>query len=617
MAVASFVNYAYDLYGVEIKCSSVPDVASNSSLVTVEVVLHHPVINIGRRNDNEIGIAGDVVNYSTGKIENRASTDAVVGSYSRTIQHDADGTKQIEVYATFDYNLESTRVDAKIRTVTVRGTFDLGTIGRSSVIISQTTEIVADGSNEWFIEVQPSSDAFWHKARLSIGRLTDITEPFQTRITGTALIDWLYEMTDRKVGTMSVSIQTYTDESCTTEVGDPAATTFRVKLPADAAPTIVSGWARDSFIASSGAALGLQGLSRLNVMFYSGYVATKYGASLSGYRIELEGKSYTGPNDDVEVSIYTDAIKGSGTVSFKIYAIDSRGVETSETRSVTVYQYAKPTLKDISAYRCDSKGKPDADGEYLYFKATAVYSECGGNNKITLKAYFRQAGANYEPNSLLLTSGEGKVTPYTVSTKISYSVWFAATDTVGNTARFETTISSMEAAFHIKDGGGAAAFGKFAEYDDALEVKWRIIDKTNTEVIGARLTGYNNSGITSNVGSNQSAVVLVCDARNESVLPGLYIVNASCTWESAGTGGARMAYIEKYSSGGWAAAGCTVQNFVQEGDGITQVLTALVLLKQNEIIRVRGVHYDTDSLMVQIKYQVARIGALPLEEQEG
>lgn len=78
-----------------------------------------------------------------------------------------------------------------------------------------------------------------------------------------------------------------------------------------------------------------------------------------------------------------------------------------------------------------------------------------------------------------------------------------------------------------------------------------------------------------------------------------------------------MAYIEKYSSGGWAAAGCTVQNFVQEGDGITQVLTALVLLKQNEIIRVRGVHYDTVSLMVQIKYQVARIGALPLEEQEG
>lgn len=75
-----------------------------------------------------------------------------------------------------------------------------------------------------------------------------------------------------------------------------------------------------------------------------------------------------------------------------------------------------------------------------------------------------------------------------------------------------------------------------------------------------------------------------------------------------------MAYIEKYSSGEWASAGCTVQNFVQEGDGITQVLTALVLLKQNEIIRVRGVHYDTDSLMVQIKYQVARIGALPLEE---
>ena len=153
-----------------------------------------------------------------------------------TIQHDSDGSKTIDVYANFPYNLKRSSDGVRINTVTASGKFVLDIIGRSSAIIDQTFEVEADDKSQWFLKVARSANVFWHKATLKIGSFEKTTDAFETEIRGTAQKKWLEQMTDSKTGTMNVSVQTYTDVSCTEAIGDPVTTAFTVKAPQSAAP---------------------------------------------------------------------------------------------------------------------------------------------------------------------------------------------------------------------------------------------------------------------------------------------------------------------------------------------------------------------------------------------
>lgn len=633
MANAEFYaeeNVSGDVYGVKVTCTSTPNVATNSSEVTLEARLIHGVINIIKRyypkHDCTYGIDGIDYTYETPAI-NRAGreTDEPIVTKTVTVQHNSDGTKSVEVFFNFPYNLKRSSDGVRVNTVTASGTFVLDQIGRASTIAEQTSEVDADGASEWRVRMNRASDQFWHKGRITFGS-TAIDVPAFAAETGVVIPEnWLNQMPNSSSGTAYVTLQTYSDESCTTAIGDEIATTFTVRVPSGAGPTLVSGWASYYKTTTNGVNAYVQGHTKISVMFDASRVTPAEGTTIDSWYVSLEGKTYTAKAQYINgvlqsETVHTNNISGYGSITGSAGVIDSRGAKKSAILALSVYAYEKPRITDASVFRCDADGSKNDDGTRVAVKATVIYSECGGRNSASLTFYARQTGSTAYDIEAALTSGNQSILSEGYNPQKSYEANIVAVDALGELASYKTIIGTSDVSLHIKKGGKAAAFGKYAEIPDALEVAWdlrvnkRIIDKTKTEVVGARLTGYSNTGITNVIGSGQSAVVLICDARNETVLPGLYIVNASCTWESAGTGGARFAYIEKYSSGSWASAGCSVQNFVQEGDGITQLLTALVMVEQNEIIRVRGVHFDSEELMVQIKYQIARIGALPLAE---
>ena len=57
-----------------------------------------------------------------------------------------------------------------------------------------------------------------------------------------------------------------------------------------------------------------------------------------------------------------------------------------------------------------------------------------------------------------------------ISTDRSYIALLVLTDSLGNSARYEENIPTERVAFHLKEGGNGAAFGKVAETEYVLEL---------------------------------------------------------------------------------------------------------------------------------------------------
>ena len=150
---------------------------------------------------------------------------------------------------------------------------------------------------------------------------------------------------------------------------------------------------------------------------------------------------------------------------------DSRGYTASETLQVTLLPYARPKLSSLSLYRSDADGTADKDGTCIWAKATLTYSALGGRNACTLKGYHRTAGGSYGDGTAM-TSGTGLILTAAALIGQSYVAKIEAADSLGQTARYEVTIPTADAAFHLRAGGKGAAFGKYAEADGVLDVAW-------------------------------------------------------------------------------------------------------------------------------------------------
>ena len=154
---------------------------------------------------------------------------------------------------------------------------------------------------------------------------------------------------------------------------------------------------------------------------------------------------------------------------------DTRGLKSTKDLKITVQTYTRPTLSGISIYRCDSAGVASDTGAYIFFKATGAYSGLSGQNSMTMKCAYRAVGANAWTESTI-TSGVQSIVGGSLSSTASYEARITAVDRLGNSAEFNALISTAEVAFHIKPGGRGAAFGKYAEHDNALDLgDWKLI----------------------------------------------------------------------------------------------------------------------------------------------
>ena len=148
---------------------------------------------------------------------------------------------------------------------------------------------------------------------------------------------------------------------------------------------------------------------------------------------------------------------------------DSRGRSvTVRAEPVTVWDYHRPTLSGISVLRCLADGTVDSGGAYLKVRAVGKCASVGGRNSVSVTVSVRPVGGTWG-SPVSLQSGEAKV--LAADANAVYEARFTATDALGS----ETAVSSLSGtaavAFHLRDGGLGAAFGKRAA-DDGFHCAW-------------------------------------------------------------------------------------------------------------------------------------------------
>ena len=468
MASGTITGAMTGSYGVQIKWTSTPNVETNTSEFVMKTYVLHPYLNISARTGSTT-INGSTASYKTGA---RKSDDSpwLVNTRTVTIQHNDDGTKEIDVSASFPFDLDSSS-HGRIRTKKASGKCVLDNIPRSSEVSSQTTTLVVNGVNQWSITLAKHSTAFWHKAKLTFGANEYETEPFDSTTSYAVPTSWLNAMPTVSKSTVTVEIQTYSDSSCTTPIGDPVYTSFDISVPDDAAPTISDGWATVTpYNVDSAAAefdVYVQGFSKAQVAFDSSKAAARYGASIVSVKI-----AWNGTEKDSEPYL-TTVLSKSGKQTIVCTITDSRGKQSRQSLTVNVEPYSAPTLSDISIYRCNSAGAEDELGTFLFFKATANISSCAGQNTATVNAAYKPTTNSIWSNVTAITSGEGSVLGAgALSTTTSYNAKITVTDRLGKSASFQLVISTADVAFHIRKGGKGGAFGKYAEEDNLLDCAW-------------------------------------------------------------------------------------------------------------------------------------------------
>ena len=398
-------------------------------------------------------------------IEISYNSDTMAVSATVRVYHNADGSRDVTISA--DGRISGTTLSS----TSISATVTLDTIPRASMPTLNKSSIAM--GEEIIIYTNSKKTGFVHTVRYTFAG-----DGYAGDFDGETAYNW-FALTPRKAlasripnaasGTCTVYLKTWSDGSLTEQIGDEQSVSFTLRVPADAAPTVASGWAAAAADNSGGKAASLKGFisgfSRAQIAFAADKISTKYGASIAGYRITCGGMS-------AESAPYKTGVLTGTSAQIICRVTDSRGMYAEETLTVNLYSYAAPTLTGVQIYRSDDAMLPANTGLHIAGVATVKYFDCGGENTYTLKGYWRAVGGSWSAG-LAMTSGKAALVTGSVDilTTASYEAKIEITDKLGNTASFSAVIPTADVAFHLRPGGKGAAFGKYSE-KEALEVAW-------------------------------------------------------------------------------------------------------------------------------------------------
>ena len=263
--------------------------------------------------------------------------------------------------------------------------------------------------------------------------------------------------------------------------------TFTATVPQSMKPALTNGWAAVSYDNSgtkaSGIAAWVQGYSKAKAVFNGSKVTCKQGAGIAKYAVTYLGKT-------VEESPYRTETISTTSATVRCTVTDSRGLTVWEDVTVELESYAPPMLVGAALYRADGEGAAADSGAHIAGLATAKFSSIGGRNTATIKGYWKSVGGSYGEGVTLPFGAVGLVTgDVEIAGDRSYTAKIVVTDSLGNSTEFEENIPTEQVAFHLKEGGKGAAFGKAAEQDELLDVAWDARFREDMQVDGVLRVG--------------------------------------------------------------------------------------------------------------------------------
>jgi uncharacterized repeat protein (TIGR02543 family) len=328
--------------------------------------------------------------------------------------------------------------------------------GLASQIASSSSSVQTTGN--YGMTVTSFNSAYYQKVRFKKGSTTlATTSAFQNSLTYTVPRSWFSSYPNDSSLTITAELYTYTDSSCSTQVGSAATTTFTLTCDNGMKPALATGAITLApYNTGTGAAyladnLYVQGFSKVKATVDTSKITFGSGASYASVSIKAEnvttnstGSSVTGSN--------TLAVAGSQSVTYTI--TDSRGLSTSGTISITVTAYSKPTITILRCERTDDQMNPDETGGYFTVKAIASITSISSNT-YDLTVCWMAAGGSYNTPSVFSPNTDTRRGNNTLDPDVTYTVKITATDTLLSVTEITYELPARKWPLHmIKDGVG-------------------------------------------------------------------------------------------------------------------------------------------------------------------
>lgn len=250
--------------------------------------------------------------------------------------------------------------------------------------------------------------------------------------------------------------------------------------------------------------LYIQGKSRVNVTLT---VGGKYGAGIQSYSATMEGKAYSAP------TFTTDVVQNPGNVDIVAYARDTRGFSREVRKSITVIEYAKPTVVPVGTenailcYRSDGNGKRVGASTSVWIKAKRSYYSVSQKNTCALQWRWKLATEQWNDavhlwNDLLPKSGSADsynaLLPGVVfDLKNSYTIQIRAIDDIGEPDIKTLDVPTQDVALHLGRGGKNVSVGSYCDYTEeyTFHSEWKAIFDNDIIIKGMTLAEYIKSVI--------------------------------------------------------------------------------------------------------------------------
>lgn len=213
--------------------------------------------------------------------------------------------------------------------------------------------------------------------------------------------------------------------------------------------TVPSTWVPAFNVATAGVStfngLYLKGVSKVTVNVTS--VSASTGSSIKSYSISGPNLSKSVNSSATSYSATSDILSTVGTNTYTIKVTDNRGRATTKTTSITLTDYASPTLK-LSVGRYTSGGAASDIGDYGRMVATGTYSAVTGNTwTLALKQKRRSDSSYTTVNTYSNQTGAISKTSdlFSASVDSAYDCQATLTDAVGKSITITIALSTGKA----------------------------------------------------------------------------------------------------------------------------------------------------------------------------
>ena len=349
------------------------NIANNTSVVTANVYYYGNGVSWSNYQCSG-GITIDGTPYSFSHTFTTSSGAQWLGSASKTVSHNADGSRSVSASAWF-------ATGVSIGTLTTSTSKTLTTIPRATTPTLSPNPVVA--GNAVTIGTPRASSSFTHTLSYSIGAASGtIATGVGTSYAWTVPIDLISQITNSTSGGCTITCKTYNGSSL---IGTKTAT-LNIEVPTSIVPSInqISIAEAVATVTSAFGSRYVQSLSQLNVSIDA---AGAYESTVKAYSATLDGVNY------IAQAFTSNLINASGNITLSVKVTDSRGRVAGTSRIIKIVPYTQPVITKMTYYQCNADGTQNSSGTCTKIIIAGKVSSVEEQNSKSLKLKYKAMSA--------------------------------------------------------------------------------------------------------------------------------------------------------------------------------------------------------------------------------